>query len=71
MRGSLDSQTSDKYLRSKNIIFIHKKIKIKNKTEIPLTYMLSKEILSTKKKNYEIKECSFFEIKKKINKFLL
>lgn len=64
-------KTSDKYLRSKNIIFIHKKIIIKNKTEIPLTFMLNKKIQSSKKKNYAIKECSFFEIKKEINKFLL
>jgi hypothetical protein len=64
-------KTSDKYLRSKNIIFMHKRIKIKNKTEIPLTYMLREKILSSKKKNYKIKESSFFEIKKEINKFLL
>lgn len=58
-------------MRSKNIIFMHKKIKINNKTQIPLTYMLREKILSSKKKNYTIKESSFFEIKKEINKFLL
>lgn len=63
-------KTSKKYLQSKNIIFIHKKIIIKKKNETDLTFKLCEKIQFFEKKRYKVKECNFLQIKKEINKFL-